>query len=478
MALRLRRGTDAERLLVTPLQGEPIFTTDTKRLYVGDGSTVGGVLVTGDTSNTEVGADTTPQLGGDLDLNSNNIVGTGNISIDGTITATGNISLGDSDADTIDVGGLINTNLRPAIDGAFNIGSAIRRWNNIYAEGAQIDGEITAQNLVVGNIIGADSTVYLNTETSTITATNFNGTFTGDFNGNITGDSQGFHTGRVSDLSVEGSVINNLTTSNATITGGTLTGIQLGTPSNGLNIEAQTLNIQSIATGNLQGNVFGNVVGDIKGSVFANDSTMVIDSTAGGTLLSSVDNSYITTKDITAGVINLSGTNEVGDKKAGIRIESDGDRNDDFDFLSLVTSKESADSAIVTFARTRGTLAAPAASQSGDELTSIVWSAADSNASLVPSVALVASVDDTPTAGRVPGKIGLYAWNDAGIPLPGIEIDHDRNTTFGGAAQLFNYADATARDAAITSPAAGMLVFITGTGKAQVYTGASWVDLH
>ena len=185
MALRLRRGTDAERLLVTPLQGEPIFTTDTKRLYVGDGSTIGGVLVTGDTSNTEVGADTTPQLGGDLDLNSNNIVGTGNISIDGTITATGNISLGDSDADTIDVGGLINTNLRPAIDGAYNIGSAIRRWNNIYAEGAQIDSKITAQNLVVGNIIGADSTVYLNTETSTITATNFNGTFTGDFNGNI-----------------------------------------------------------------------------------------------------------------------------------------------------------------------------------------------------------------------------------------------------------------------------------------------------
>jgi hypothetical protein len=47
MALRLRRGTDAERLLITPLNGELIYTTDTKLLYVGDGSTVGGTLVTG-----------------------------------------------------------------------------------------------------------------------------------------------------------------------------------------------------------------------------------------------------------------------------------------------------------------------------------------------------------------------------------------------------------------------------------------------
>ena len=44
MALRLRRGTDAERQLITPVAGELIYTTDTKLLYVGDGSTVGGTL--------------------------------------------------------------------------------------------------------------------------------------------------------------------------------------------------------------------------------------------------------------------------------------------------------------------------------------------------------------------------------------------------------------------------------------------------
>ena len=70
MALRLRRGTNAERLLVTPLEGELVYTTDTKKIFAGDGTTIGGTEIAGLNS---VVADTTPQLGGNLDLNSKNI---------------------------------------------------------------------------------------------------------------------------------------------------------------------------------------------------------------------------------------------------------------------------------------------------------------------------------------------------------------------------------------------------------------------
>jgi len=42
MAFKIRRGTDAERLTIVPAQGELIYTTDTKKLYVGDGITNGG----------------------------------------------------------------------------------------------------------------------------------------------------------------------------------------------------------------------------------------------------------------------------------------------------------------------------------------------------------------------------------------------------------------------------------------------------
>ena len=45
MALRLRRGTDAQRGTITPAEGELIFTTDTKKIFAGDGSTVGGRIV-------------------------------------------------------------------------------------------------------------------------------------------------------------------------------------------------------------------------------------------------------------------------------------------------------------------------------------------------------------------------------------------------------------------------------------------------
>ena len=42
MALQFRRGLDSDRASITPLAGEPIFSTDTKTLFVGDGTTAGG----------------------------------------------------------------------------------------------------------------------------------------------------------------------------------------------------------------------------------------------------------------------------------------------------------------------------------------------------------------------------------------------------------------------------------------------------
>jgi hypothetical protein len=55
MPLQFRRGTDSDRLTITPVVGEPVFTSDTNKLYVGDGSTVGGIEVTGTDSASIVG---------------------------------------------------------------------------------------------------------------------------------------------------------------------------------------------------------------------------------------------------------------------------------------------------------------------------------------------------------------------------------------------------------------------------------------
>ena len=49
---------------------------------------------------TDIVGDTTPQLGGDLDLNNNDITGTGNINLTGIVTASGGFNLGISSAGT------------------------------------------------------------------------------------------------------------------------------------------------------------------------------------------------------------------------------------------------------------------------------------------------------------------------------------------------------------------------------------------
>ena len=45
--IQIRRGVEAQRALVTPDAGEPLFTTDTRELFIGDGATPGGLFVGG-----------------------------------------------------------------------------------------------------------------------------------------------------------------------------------------------------------------------------------------------------------------------------------------------------------------------------------------------------------------------------------------------------------------------------------------------
>ena len=59
-----------------------------------------GIVDQYEASNKSVAEDTSPELGGDLDLNSKNIIGTGNINITGTITGT--INLGGGLTGTVD----------------------------------------------------------------------------------------------------------------------------------------------------------------------------------------------------------------------------------------------------------------------------------------------------------------------------------------------------------------------------------------
>jgi hypothetical protein len=110
MSLRIRRGLNSDRITKVLDAGEIAWTIDGKKLYVGDGSTTGGVNILANSVGTglewdnstqtirytgalgsalaNVIEDTSPQLGGNLDLNYKTITGTGTINLTGNISAT------------------------------------------------------------------------------------------------------------------------------------------------------------------------------------------------------------------------------------------------------------------------------------------------------------------------------------------------------------------------------------------------------
>ena len=74
MALQIRRGTEATRTSITPAQGELIYTTDEKKLFVGDGTTAGGVAITATTASIRA-AISAVDAGGDGSFTYNNSTG-------------------------------------------------------------------------------------------------------------------------------------------------------------------------------------------------------------------------------------------------------------------------------------------------------------------------------------------------------------------------------------------------------------------
>ncbi len=88
--LKFRRGTTAQNNAFTGAAGELSIDTSLNKIRVHDGSTAGGATVG---AGGEVVDDTTPQLGGSLDVNGNAIVSASNGNIAITPNGSGNIVL-------------------------------------------------------------------------------------------------------------------------------------------------------------------------------------------------------------------------------------------------------------------------------------------------------------------------------------------------------------------------------------------------
>ena len=131
-------------------------------------------------------SDTTPQLGGNLDVNSNSIVstsngnivlapnGSGNVLINGILNLHGNELLLDADGDTsitadtddeiqIKLAGsdkiqITELAFMPQNNGTYMLGNSARRWHTIFGADINITGDITVTGNVDGRDVSADGT--------------------------------------------------------------------------------------------------------------------------------------------------------------------------------------------------------------------------------------------------------------------------------------------------------------------------------
>lgn len=159
MALRIRRGTSTQRTAITPAAGELIFDTQQTKLYVGNGSTAGGVEV--------VAGSIGGNLGSNINLNNFNIGGTGNIDITGSITASGNIiangdiTLGNAATDNVSFGADINSNILPNTT-SLTLGATDKVWNTVYTQNLSNANASTAININSPLVLNQNTTVSAN----------------------------------------------------------------------------------------------------------------------------------------------------------------------------------------------------------------------------------------------------------------------------------------------------------------------------
>ena len=565
MALQIRRGTDAERTAgggVIFAEGELVYVTDTDALYIGDGSTAGGVKLTDNASSvlgTYITADTinsTLDLQQNLDLNGNDIIGTGNIDITGNINATGNIvaggniDIGDADTDTLTISAKVDSGITPETDTAYDLGTASLRWRNIYANGATIDGQVDAV-AINADVVADDSSVMVNVSNNIFTGA-FSGNVTGNVLGDLTGDSAGTHTGDTAGTHT-GAVVGNVTGDTA----GTHTGAVVGNVTGDIvgNVTGQVkgsggsavlapnqgpadavisvfdINATGTITGGLTGDVLGNLTGnaagdhtgtfagvitatgtldgDVTGSIFADNSTLLVDAVAGN---------------IPASVVSGTFTGNVTGDTAGVHTGNI--------FTTLIDSADSSTISFTPDVQFDASVSIDQAMQigpSGSSTTTFItpnsitnYDSSNLNGAVYTNI-LGSDIND-PNAFPLQITTAFETKGGAGSFYNGIQVIGDgataalqffaRTTLNDTSALKFteysgvvgddtqeedgaNYTDVTTisnsvadfgtavKFASMTTgvrnaltPAAGMVVFNTTETKLQVYTGSAWADLH
>jgi hypothetical protein len=208
-----------------------------------------------------------------------------------------------------------------------------------------------------------------------------------------------------------------------------------------------------VGTGNIDisGNVtanrlIGSVLGDLSGSVFADDSTLIING-----------QTSVITGDLVGSVVS----------------------DDNNNFLYADTN-----STPLNIFKYSGTLTNPTDSADFAKI-GIRFGSYNTAAAGYVTESLIYSYHQTAGGGLIalaPVAADNTTFFETALELDGnaqtMSVSAPNGTSFNGAITPGVYADDTARDTAITTPLAGMMVFNTTGTKFQGYTGVAWVNLN
>ena len=448
MPLQIRRGTDAERLAMTqPLaQGELLFvsTPGAERLYIGNGSTLGGIQITGYTNADAKDAAAASFTGG----THSGITFTYN-------TATDLISA------NVDLSNYQGTLRADAFKGSvFADDSTLL----VDAVSGTIVGPVTGN--LTGNVTG-----------------NLTGNVTGNVVGNITGNTTGYHTG-----DVKGSVFADDSTmlvdavsstiSATSITGNIFTNLIDSANSSAITFTPAVLfnsdvTVENELFANLVGNVTGNIIGNIQGNVASSTGATIIDaanSTFNGSSVNIEANGTITS------------TGAVFTDIPFLVFSSVEPTGNLAPVSMFVQNNGGAGTAPFGLTRVRGSIASPTAVVNGDDIGQLSNIGFDGT-SFIPSATITAVVDNVVSAGVIPSKMEFKTSSALGVLATKATIK-STVVEFDVPPRLPVVADDTARTALVPTPSTGMMIFMSSgttpaaTNKVQVYDSTAWVNLH
>ncbi len=439
MPLQIRRGTEVQRQAMTvPLAaGELLYVTDDQRLYIGNGSTLGGVLITGYTNEDAVDA------------------------IGAALVAGSHSGITFTYGSTQDLAG--------RIDATVDLSS--------------YNGTISA-SAFKGSLVADDSTILVDAISGTITAPVI-GNVTGNLTGNVTGNINGVVTGTAGS-SLIGNVTGNLT-GNVT---GNVTGFLTGDVKGSVFGDDSTALVNGPDSSiNLDGTVKSSIIPASSAIYNIGSASYVFNNTFTTNILNSSGASVLNTntKTATLAQINLespgliTGSAMIATVPSVLFATTAVSGTEAWpNFLTINTASASTNALGLT--RSRGTLVSPATVNNGDEAGTIAVSAHDGT-NFVTTAEINFEVNNAVSTGIVPSKMDIRVTNSTGTLATKVSVKATE-VEFAVPAKLPIVADDTARTALIPSAAQGMLIFMqsgttpAATNKVQVFDGSNWVNLH